>query len=172
MNHYAMVVRGDMWRLQMSEELPNIQLPTCATRSTLTGAKYVDYETTMVTLKGAGSPTDLGDIDFSQVQDMWTVQNKKYDRLRDRYRSEVARKEGRPVANTRQIPTGWRPSHGVRLTIEEERWTQMGRAVKSYKRALVNGKFQFRTRASQRTLKTDDSAVLGEREREGERRPE
>ena len=164
--HYALVVRGDMWRLKMLEDFPNTTLPTIANQSTLSGATYVNYSDNTVKLSGAGHVGNLGSEEYSQVQDMWTVHIKGYDRLRDRFRSEVRRDLSRSEADTMQIPYKWVPRYGDALTDDQKEWTLMTSKVAFHTRAVVNGKFNFRPRHSQLKFKTDDSAVRLNSERQ------
>lgn len=155
-NHYTKAINGDRWRCEL-----DAPAETAAYKSTVAGATLVDYDISDIAVRGKQSTATLETSLYAQVQDMWCVRSKVYDKLRDRYRAELRRAGGFRAAAVleAQIPVGWRPRRGRTMTEEEEKWLQMTPVVSKFKKAVIKGKYEFRTMQSERFLKTSNCVV-------------
>ena len=160
-NHYSLLVSGDRWRCEADQSTP---APTAVYSNSLAGVKQVDYDVSDIEICGKQTQQCLDPLLYAQIQDMWCVRFKVYDKLRDRYRTEHRRRAGRARGGFRdsqtvQISSGWSPRGGRPLTTTEEQWLQMTPTITTFSKAMIKGKYQFRTMKSERFNKTSNSIV-------------
>lgn len=62
-------------------------------------------------------------------------------------------------SNSAQIPTDWRPRTGRPLTEEEQKWLTMTPLVKTFDKAKLKSKYEFRTMRSERKNLNDNSVI-------------
>jgi hypothetical protein len=176
LNNYSMVVNGDTWRQQMTND--GFALTSTPTRSSASSRrKKVDFADVSVEVNMPRKGFfDLDDRSFDHLRDVWAIMSPEYSNLRLRYRAEArsgghaapAQNGGRQRKKARlsraaveklQIPFGWTPRTGPQLSSKEILMTKTDCTVRRYKKATINNKFEFRTMKSQETNANDDSAV-------------
>lgn len=123
-------------------------------RSTFKGAvkRAQDYTQRTCAPLGRGRNTVLRDDEFSQVQDLWAVEHKDFDNLRDMFRTAVRRRTTEAKVLADFVPRT-RP-----LDEEEKKYVTMTADVSSHERCTLNGVL-FRTLGSQRRTMDDNSVV-------------
>ena len=128
-------------------------------RSTITGARPVDWTERVAIPNKHRKANTLTSDELSSLQDLYAIFDKKYDKLRDRYRNSIGQKRGREKS-TSQLPSTWTPKTGKPLTEIEKSYLGMSSDISCMASVKMN-KYKFRTKDSQRYLKTDNCAIKG-----------
>lgn len=110
--------RYDQWTLECN-------------RSSISAERWIVYNTGSVKVLGRMVPGIIDDPMMSMVQDLWTILNKEFDKLRDRYRTDVARRKKRKRNAVSIEMKDWRPSRSNlnALTEDELKWLTMDHNV-------------------------------------------
>jgi hypothetical protein len=146
-NHYTKIFNANLWRCPSQggdvDSVPGF-------RSTVMGAKEIDYTDRVWKVRSAETDTMLDEDTYNQLQDLWAIENRTYDRMRDRYRTSVHDRRA-------QLPPDWDGGRRA-LTEEEKTFLTMTPAIKLVDRIEYNG-LAFRTTASQNRRQIDDATI-------------
>ena len=153
-NHWTLVTSAAAWRLSSQGGggwVPN------GFDSSLAGAVDRDFSLRKATVKGKQMVVELSDEDFAHVQDVWAVQDRDYDKLRDKYRRSIGERLGRGKS---QIPEGLVLDrlNRTELASKERSCLLISEKASSADRADFNG-LAFCTSHHCNGLQTDDSVV-------------
>jgi hypothetical protein len=157
-HHWSMVLSSAAWRTQAQGR--GDEWADNGFRSSLDGAGEIDHSMRVALGTGTRTQVELMDLEYGQVQDMWAVYNKTYDKLCDRYRNS----RGENIRTSRSlVPVGLDPDYfnrgrGRPLTDLESNFLKMTPTVYSVISATMNN-IPFTTSTRANKLATEDSVV-------------
>jgi hypothetical protein len=127
-NHY------DLWDTSQSEWRWTGSWTNAPKKSTMIGYRDVPEYATKTLAKGARHTIVLSRAMHLQVLEIFAVENKRFDRLLDKYKASVRiakRKKGPQARRAQQLELAeWKP-HGAPLRDDEAAWLKTPRTVQA-----------------------------------------